>query len=91
MNRIIEAVYENGVLRPTAPLSELTEGQRVWVTVEPEASQDQKARQQAVIKKLEAEGKLERFVPPREPPPVGFRPLQIAGPPLSKTIIEERR
>jgi predicted DNA-binding antitoxin AbrB/MazE fold protein len=33
MSRVIEAVFENGVLRPATPVVGLSEGQRVWVTM----------------------------------------------------------
>jgi predicted DNA-binding antitoxin AbrB/MazE fold protein len=33
----VEAVYENGVLKPTKPLPVLPEGGRVWVTLHVEA------------------------------------------------------
>jgi predicted DNA-binding antitoxin AbrB/MazE fold protein len=36
MVRIVEAIYENGVLQPIAPLTGLQEHQRVWVTIESE-------------------------------------------------------
>ncbi len=34
MSRVFEATYENGVLRPANPVSGLSEGQRVWVTMD---------------------------------------------------------
>ena len=34
MSRAFEATFENGVLRPAQPVVGVTEGQRVWVTVE---------------------------------------------------------
>ena len=33
MSQVFEAVYENGVLRPAQPVVGLSEGQRVWVTM----------------------------------------------------------
>ncbi|MHB1426863.1 MAG: antitoxin family protein, partial [Gemmataceae bacterium] len=33
----IEAVYENGVLKPVQPLSAVSAGTRVWLTVHTEA------------------------------------------------------
>jgi predicted DNA-binding antitoxin AbrB/MazE fold protein len=37
MTITIEAIYENGVLRPTRPLP-LEEQETVWITIEPEPS-----------------------------------------------------
>lgn len=34
MSRVFEATYENGVLRPANPVRGLSEGQRVWVTMD---------------------------------------------------------
>ena len=34
MSQVFEAIYENGVLRPARPVVGLSEGQRVWVTME---------------------------------------------------------
>jgi len=36
----IEAVYENGVLKPTQPLPLITEGSRLWVTLHIAAVED---------------------------------------------------
>jgi predicted DNA-binding antitoxin AbrB/MazE fold protein len=33
MSQVFEAVFENGVLRPATPVVGLSEGQRVWVTM----------------------------------------------------------
>ena len=33
MSQVFEAIYENGVLRPAQPVVGLSEGQRVWVTM----------------------------------------------------------
>jgi predicted DNA-binding antitoxin AbrB/MazE fold protein len=37
MSQAFEATYENGVLRPASPVVGITEGQRVWVTMEADA------------------------------------------------------
>ena len=34
MSQVFEAIYENGVIRPATPVVGLTEGQRVWVTMD---------------------------------------------------------
>lgn len=34
MSQVFEAIYENGVLRPATPVVGLSEGQRVWVTMD---------------------------------------------------------
>lgn len=51
MSQAFEATYENGVLRPASPVVGITEGQRVWVTMEADADM---AAIQAGIDDLEA-------------------------------------
>jgi predicted DNA-binding antitoxin AbrB/MazE fold protein len=34
MSQVFEAVFENGVLRPQVPVVGLSEGQRVWITID---------------------------------------------------------
>ena len=34
MSQVFEAIFENGVLRPATPVVGLSEGQRVWVTMD---------------------------------------------------------
>lgn len=34
MTQVFQAIYENGVLRPATPVVGLSDGQRVWVTME---------------------------------------------------------
>jgi predicted DNA-binding antitoxin AbrB/MazE fold protein len=34
MSQVFEAVFENGVLRPERPVVGLSEGQRVWITMD---------------------------------------------------------
>jgi predicted DNA-binding antitoxin AbrB/MazE fold protein len=93
MERAIEAVYENGVLRPRVPLSHLQEGQPVYVWVrEIVTDPDEiKRREAELFRRLEAEGTLIRFPAPATRPPPDFEPLVIKGEPLSETIIKERR
>lgn len=43
MNTIVEAIFENGVLRPTMPLA-LAEGERVNVLITPLPSRDSRLR-----------------------------------------------
>ena len=33
MSQVFEAIYEHGVLRPAQPMVGLSEGQRVWITM----------------------------------------------------------
>lgn len=40
MTLTIEAVYENGVLRPVNPLPFVSEGSRVWLTLHTAAEED---------------------------------------------------
>lgn len=90
MSQVIEAVYENGVLRPEAPVAGLSQGQRVWVTVaEPHDLSQSHRREADLIRCLEARGLVEK--PSASPAPADFRPLQMPGPSLSETILAERR
>ena len=90
MSQVFEAIYENGVFRPATLVVGLSEGQRVWVTMdEPQALTDSERKEADLIRRLEARGLLERTVAP--PAPVDFRPLVIPGPGLSETILAERR
>jgi predicted DNA-binding antitoxin AbrB/MazE fold protein len=34
MSQVFEAIFENGVLRPERPVAGLSEGQRVWITLD---------------------------------------------------------
>jgi predicted DNA-binding antitoxin AbrB/MazE fold protein len=90
-----EAIYENGVLRPLTALLDLTEGQRVFVTVRPSAELDsaEYARRRAeLLRRLEADGAIACFPSPPSPPSAAdFRPIVIEGEPLSETIIKNRR
>jgi len=88
MNLMIEATYENGVFRPVVQVPGLTEGQRVTITVEDEA--EIRKREQELKRQMEAEGLIAHFPKTAEPVP-GFKPIKIDGPPLSQTILEERR
>jgi predicted DNA-binding antitoxin AbrB/MazE fold protein len=93
MAQTAQAVYKNGVLRPTTLLF-LEEGQRVTITVEPivELDPEELARREADFERqLEAEGMIEHVSPPQEPPPADWRPLQLHGEPLSETVIKMRR
>ena len=90
MSQVIEAVYENGVFRPEAPVAGLSPGQRVCVTVaEPRDLRQTQRKEADVIRSLEARGLVEK--PSAPPAPAGFRPLQMPGPGLSETILAERR
>jgi len=51
MSRAFEATYENGLFRPASPVSGLSEGQRVWVTMD---ESEHVAAIQAGIDDLEA-------------------------------------
>lgn len=94
MNQTIEAIYENGALRPMEPLGHLHEGQRVIVTVEPVGDltpQEFTRRSAELIHRLEAEGMVEPVSPPEQAPPADWHPLILEGEPLSETIIKMRR
>jgi predicted DNA-binding antitoxin AbrB/MazE fold protein len=89
MSLIVEAKYENGVLRPIAPLLGLEEGARVIVTVREKREIDE--REEELYRMMDEDGLICHFPPPDEPPPANFTPIEIIGKPLSETIIEERR
>jgi predicted DNA-binding antitoxin AbrB/MazE fold protein len=88
----VQAVYENGVLRPLTPLTGLSEGQTVDVTVRaatPDPA-EMKRREAAFVRHMEEKGLLERFPVPEGPAPENWRPLEIEGEPLSETVIRMR-
>lgn len=92
MQKTVEAVYENGVLKPKEPLNGFAEGQAVYVTVtevitDPE---ELKRREKEFLRQMEEAGLLIRVPPPDQPPPADFKPLVIEGEPLSETIIRMR-
>jgi predicted DNA-binding antitoxin AbrB/MazE fold protein len=93
MQKTVEAVYENGVLKPKEPLNGLAEGQAVYVTVS-EAITDPdelKRRREAFLKHLEDIGMLVRKPEPNPPPmPADFKPITVQGEPLSETVIKMR-
>lgn len=89
MNLMIEAIYENGVLRPVAQLPGLVDGQRVTITVEDEA--EIQKREAEFHRRMEEDGLIVHFPEPDEPAPADFKPIEVSGKPLSETIIEERR
>jgi predicted DNA-binding antitoxin AbrB/MazE fold protein len=86
---MIQAIYEDGVLKPLERLS-LGEHEKVQLTVEPLASPQ--AAEDEVEEELIREGALS--VPSTLADPTAFqrwKPVTIAGKPVSQTIIEERR
>jgi predicted DNA-binding antitoxin AbrB/MazE fold protein len=90
MSQVFEAIYENGVLRPAGPIVGLSEGQRVWVTMEESPNLTDSERKEAeLIRRLEARGLVDKSVAPAAP--LNFRPLEMPGPGLSETILAERR
>ena len=90
MSDVIVAVYENGVFRPAQPVTGLSPGQRVWVTVGAPLDLSRAEQKEAdLIRRLEAQGLVEK--PAVAPAAVDFRPLQMPGPGLSETILAERR
>lgn len=94
MKQTVGAVYENGVFRPVTLFFDITEGQRVILTVEPivELDPEEYARRHAEkLRRMEAEGMLETEpVPVEGPKPEGFQPLVLEGEPLSETILKMR-
>ena len=73
MNQMIEAVYENGVLRPLTALHGLTEGQKVLVALklsaERNSSTEVSCQDAEFLQELEAEGLLDRYSWSRGPAP----------------------
>jgi predicted DNA-binding antitoxin AbrB/MazE fold protein len=91
-DKVVQAVYENGVLRPLTPLTGVAEGQTVSVIVREAVTDPEeiKRREAAFLRHMEENGLLERFPPPKGPPPKDWQPLVLEGEPLSETIIRMR-
>jgi hypothetical protein len=51
----------------------------------------EQARLAAALERLRAKGILRAPAGPPSPAPVGFKPIQVQGKPLSEVILEERR
>lgn len=101
MLNAIPAIYENGVLRPLAPV-QLNEHQTVWLQVLPQPVTEP----QPVKAKTELESALQPLyesgllIPPTktsEAPPMSeadfvamVQSIKVTGQPLSETIIEDR-
>jgi predicted DNA-binding antitoxin AbrB/MazE fold protein len=87
-----EAIYQNGVLRPTKPLSGLTEGQVVSVTLQNSAvaPEEMKRREEEFLSYLESHELLAHPSPPTEAYPKDYRPIVLEGEPLSETVIRLR-
>lgn len=90
--RMIQAVYENGVLRPLTPLVGVAEGQAVYLVVRPIITDPEefKRREAVFLRHMEQAGMLERLPALAEPPSTGWQPLVLEGEPLSETIIKMR-
>jgi predicted DNA-binding antitoxin AbrB/MazE fold protein len=84
-----EAIYENGVLRPTIPLAALKDGQHVTVVLYDE--EELRKREREFIEEMRAEGRIVQLPEISPAPPTKFEPIKIQGKPLSETILEERR
>ena len=90
--QVVQAIYENGVLRPLAPLTGLAEGQTVSVAVRPVAAdaEESKRREAAFLRHMEQAGLLERVPAPPTAPPADWQPLVLEGEPRSETVIRIR-
>jgi predicted DNA-binding antitoxin AbrB/MazE fold protein len=94
MDVTIEAIYENGVLRPLAALPGLKEGQRVALAVRliAELSEEEFARRYAeLVRRLDAAGRIEHLPPAPEPIPLSWKPMVNPGEPLSETVCKMRQ
>lgn len=97
MSTIVEAIYENGVLRPVQPIPQLTEGQQIRLIIEFNGAQqgattgvEGASPEAQILRRLEAQGLVEHPSVPQESLPAHFRAIQISGIPLSQTILQER-
>jgi predicted DNA-binding antitoxin AbrB/MazE fold protein len=93
MAQTTEAIYERGVLRPVTRSLHLQEGQRVRIIIEPipePAAEELAGRETAFLERMKAEGRVLSLPPPAEPPPADWKPLTLAGEPLSETILKMR-
>ena len=89
MSQTIDAIYEDGVLKPLGKLR-FAEHEKVHVTVEPLAKPQ--AAEDEVEQELIREGAI--TVPSSPTDPAAFKswkPVTVIGKPVSETIIEERR
>ncbi|MBD2604210.1 antitoxin family protein [Scytonema hofmannii FACHB-248] len=92
MAKAIPAIYENGVLRPLAPVN-FSERQTVWLQVLPEQTTTE------LLPLLEPLYESGLLTPPTssDAPPISdadlvamVESIHVAGQPLSETIIEDR-
>ena len=81
MARTIRAVYDNGVLRLLEPVDLPEHRELSIVIVEDDASADAVARATDETGNASAEEALNQ----------PFSPVEVSGPPVSSTIINERR
>lgn len=93
MERTFSAIYEQGMLRPDSPLTDLVDGQRVWVLLRDVADEPEEFKRQeaSLIGEMIADGRIAQPAPYTGPVPRDFKPLVIDGEPLSEQIIRERR
>lgn len=93
MKQVVEAIYEEGVFKPTQPLV-LPNGQRVLLDVRAvegvSEGQQLGDRESELLRLLEADGALEQYSSSSKPPS-DFLPVVVAGEPISQTILKGRR
>jgi predicted DNA-binding antitoxin AbrB/MazE fold protein len=86
-----EAVYENGVLRPTKPLGTLAEGATFHLTVATtDSHRAERKTYEELLQQMREEGRLVSCPRPSEPIPADWRPVAIQGEPLSETVLKMR-
>ena len=89
MTRSLNAHFDGKVIVPDEPV-QLPVGQSLHVQVELGKPANAQAAEAELLRRIEADGALERIT--NAPKPVAdFRPLVIRGEPLSETIIKARR
>lgn len=93
MQKSFSAIYEQGMLRPDSPLTDLVDGQRVWVLLRDvtDDREEFKRREARLIREMIDDGRIAQPIPYTGPVPQDFEPLVIEGEPLSEQIIRERR
>ena len=89
MTQSLNAHFDGKVIVPDEPVK-LPVGQPLCVQVEVGKPVNGGMNDAELLRRMEADGSLERILKTPQPIP-GFQPLVIQGEPLSETIIKGRR